>query len=171
MIFLYWEKIKKFIPAFQSRHPFLLSYSCNLKINREKERYVSLSLSPLFISSLHLREIGLSKIVWLAWLEGEIQMEWQKVYNETQMTDEWMDLHFKQSFGNRNSKVKLYDDSRVKIGKNILSKRLTTINNMIEYDWLNTSYNCYKVKCKGIFLSQQQRIAKIFHVLRILSLM
>ena len=33
------------------------------------------------------------------------------------MMDEWMDLNFKQSFGKRNSKVKIYDDSKVKIEK------------------------------------------------------
>ena len=35
----------------------------------------------LNISSLHLREMGISKIVWLAWLEGKSQKEWHEIYD------------------------------------------------------------------------------------------
>ena len=34
-----------------------------------------------------------------------------------------------------------------------LTNRLTLINNKIEYDWLNKSWNCYKLACKTIVLT------------------
>ena len=38
------------------------------------------------------------------------------------------------------------------VGKNILLNRFTHLNNLIEKDWLNLSFDSYKVKCKTIFL-------------------
>ena len=35
----------------------------------------------------------------------------------------------------------------------ILTNRFTLINNKIEYDWLNKSWNCYKLTRKSIFLT------------------
>ena len=63
-----------------------------------------------------------------------------------------MDLNFKQAFGTMINSVKIYDDSYIKIGKNILANRLTCINNWINYDWLNLSYLTYKVKCKQLLM-------------------
>ena len=49
-------------------------------VERERETCIPLSLSPssFFISSLHLREMGLSKIVWLAWFEWKSWSAWHK---------------------------------------------------------------------------------------------
>ena len=41
----------------------------------------------------------------------------------------------------------------LKVGKNVLMNRLTSINGLIEYDWLNLSRNSYKVKVKDLLLS------------------
>ena len=38
-------------------------------------------------------------------------------------------------------------------GLNILSNRLTAINNKIEYEWLNKSLNSFKLICKPLFLT------------------
>ena len=68
-----------------------------------------------------------------------------KIFNDTHQTDDWMDLNWNQSFNNRSTKVRN--------GKNILSNRLTILNNQIEYDWLNKSLNCFKLLCKSLFLT------------------
>ena len=34
----------------------------------------------------------------------------------------------------------------------LILNRLTCINNEIDYDWLNQSFDSYKVKCKSLFL-------------------
>ena len=64
-----------------------------------------------------------------------------------------MNLNWNQSFNNRGTRVKLFDVSNVRVGRNILSNRLTVINNKIEYDWLNKSLNSFKLICKSLFLT------------------
>ena len=54
----------------------------------------------------------------------------------TDVTDEW-----------------LHDESRIRIGKNILSNRLISINNLIDYDWLNLTEKTYKLKCKALLMA------------------
>ena len=40
-----------------------------------------------------------------------------------------------------------------RIGNFFLTNRLTSINNQIEYDWLNKILNIYKLICKLLFLT------------------
>ena len=74
-----------------------------------------------------------------------------KLYNDTKQTDDWDELNWNQSFNSRSTKVRLFDVSSKKIGRNLLSNRLTLFNNQIEYDWLNKSWNSYKLICKNLF--------------------
>ena len=70
-----------------------------------------------------------------------------KLYNDTLQSEDW-----NQSFNNSSNKIRLFDTSNIRIGKNILSNRLTIMNNEIEFDWLNKSLNSYKLICKSQFL-------------------
>ena len=47
--------------------------------------------------------------------------------HETNQSEEWMDLNFKQSFNARFTKVKMHDTSNLKIESNIMTNRLTFI--------------------------------------------
>ena len=76
-----------------------------------------------------------------------------KTYNSVDQNKDWIDIHFNQSFNNRLNKVNFYDNSNNKQGKNILCNRFTTINNKIEYAWLNLPFNQYKSKLKLLFLT------------------
>ena len=53
-----------------------LTLTLSLSCKRSMFFYMKLN-----ISSLHWRKMGLSKIVWPAWLEGKSRMEWQKCWN------------------------------------------------------------------------------------------
>ena len=64
-----------------------------------------------------------------------------KIFSDTHQTDDWMDLNWNQSFNNRSTKVRLFDVSNIRIGKNILSNRLTILNNQLN---INKSLNCFK---------------------------
>ena len=75
------------------------------------------------------------------------------MFNDEDHGDDWMDINFNQSFNNRYDKIKFFDVSKTKIGRNLLSNRIATINNNIEYEWLNKSWNTYKLKCKLLFLT------------------
>ena len=76
-----------------------------------------------------------------------------KIYNDILQSEDWVDLNWNQSFNARSNKIRLFDTSNIRIGKNILSNRLTIMNNEIEFDWLNKSLNSYKLICKLQFLS------------------
>ena len=45
----------------------------------------------------------------------------------------------------------------LKVGMNLISNRFYYLNGKIEMDWLNLSYNTYKVKCKNYF-SENKRL-------------
>ena len=58
--------------------------------------------------------------------------------------------------------MKIGDDQRKtnneKVGESVRRKesnvnRLICLNNLIEYDWLNLSFNCYKICCKDKLLN------------------
>ena len=52
-----------------------------------------------------------------------------KLFNTQSPSLEWMDLNFKQTFGQRQTKFLIINPSRFKIGNNILANRLTILNN------------------------------------------
>ena len=78
-------------------------------------------------------------------------LELFKIYNGDDDREDWLDLNFQQNFNERNDFINVIDTSRLKVGKNILVKRLTSINGLIRHDWMNLSFNSYKIKCKHLF--------------------
>ena len=74
-----------------------------------------------------------------------------KLFNDGQENEDWVDANFNQSFYDRCDKVKFFHVSNLKVGRNLITNRLTIINNKIKYDWLNKSY--YITTCKSTFLS------------------
>ena len=75
-----------------------------------------------------------------------------KIFNNPMYTKDWLSLNFQQTFNARINTLNLVDTSRLKIGKNIAVNRLILINGKIPYDWLNLTWNLFKIKCKGLFL-------------------
>jgi hypothetical protein len=75
-----------------------------------------------------------------------------KIFNNQLYFKDWLSLNFQQTFNARNNTVNIVDTSRIKIGKNIAINRLKIINGKIPYDWLNLSWDTFKVKCKKLFL-------------------
>ena len=75
-----------------------------------------------------------------------------KLFNNQTPSLEWADLHFKQTFNSRQSQFRVVKTSNYKIGNNILTNRLSVLNNKIVLDDLNLSLNTFKCKYKQIFL-------------------
>ena len=75
-----------------------------------------------------------------------------KIYNGGTMIEDWLDMNVQQNFNARNSKFHINDFSKLKVGNNILSNRLTCLNNEVELDWLNLSLIAFKLKAKKHFL-------------------
>ena len=80
-------------------------------------------------------------------------LELHRLYNSEDGSEDWINLHFQQNFNNRNDFINIFDNSKLKIGKNRLVNQLTLINGLVKYEWLNHTFETFKIKCKKMFLS------------------
>ena len=76
-----------------------------------------------------------------------------KTYNDSDQGKDWLALNFNQNFNARNPKFISADTSNYKIGRNITSNRLRTINNRINLTDLNDKMPTFKIKMKCLFLT------------------
>ena len=76
-----------------------------------------------------------------------------KIYNDNEQGADWLALNFNQNFNSRISKFITTDTCRFKIGKNIASNRLRTLNNKINLNDLNDKMATFKIKMKSLFLN------------------
>ena len=79
-------------------------------------------------------------------------LQLHRLFNSTNMSDDWLSLNFQQNFNGRSDKVQIYNVSRYKVGRNLLVNRFRNLNNKIDYLWLNESLNAFKIKCKQLLL-------------------
>ena len=75
-----------------------------------------------------------------------------KIYNDENSSQEWLSLFFNQTFNNRAMAANFIDNSKFKVGKNLIENRLTLLNNKINYQMLNQTYESYKITCKNLFI-------------------
>ena len=73
-----------------------------------------------------------------------------KLYNSTNMSDDWVELNFQQNHNGRNEKLLIFTTSNYKVGQNLLVNRFKALNNKINLNWLNESLNSFKIKCKKL---------------------
>ena len=83
----------------------------------------------------------------------KIKKKLYKVFNDKEQKDDWVDINFSMNFNNRCKNVLLTDMSSLRVGKNILSNRLSIISNKVDLSWLNQSYETYKVNCKRLLMT------------------
>ena len=83
----------------------------------------------------------------------KLSLQLYKSYNDNQQNETWLSLNFQQMFNNRTDTILIADESKNRIGKNIIINRLTILNGKVKLDWMNLSYDAYKLKCKNLFLS------------------
>ena len=87
-------------------------------------------------------------------MKYKLSIQLYKLYNNETQNDDWIDLHFQQNFNERNHRVQIIDSSKIRVGKNILTNKLSVITNQIEYDSLNMSYLTFKLQSKELFLNK-----------------
>ena len=83
----------------------------------------------------------------------KLSLQLYKSYNDNQQNETWLSLNFQQMFNNRTDIILIADESKNRIGKNIFINRLNILNGKVKLDWMNLSYDAYKLKCKNLFLS------------------
>ena len=75
-----------------------------------------------------------------------------KLFNSSNMTDDWVSLNDQQTFNGRNEHIHIYKKLNYKVGQNFLVNRFQPLNDKIKYTWFNDSFDSYKIKCKNLFL-------------------
>ena len=75
-----------------------------------------------------------------------------KLFNSNNMSEDWVSLNYQQIFNERNEHFQVVTKANYKVGKNLMVNRFRTLNNKINFSWLNGSYESYKIKCKQCFL-------------------
>jgi hypothetical protein len=73
-----------------------------------------------------------------------------KIFNENTASPDWIQLNFTQIQSRRQKFFECISDSNFKIGKSIISNRLSMLNKKIPLSWLNKSFEAYKIDCKKI---------------------
>ena len=76
-----------------------------------------------------------------------------KLMNQCSPDEEFMNLNFQANLNPRLKYQNFIKIQKFNVGNNILVNRLSSLNDKIEKDWLNLSYNTFKLKCKSLFLS------------------
>ena len=75
-----------------------------------------------------------------------------KIFNNSIPKEDWLDLNFQMLTNRRQTYFEIQNNSRYKIGNNILPNRFTCLNKKIELNMLNLAIVPYKIKCKNMFL-------------------
>ena len=76
-----------------------------------------------------------------------------KVYNQTDPSLDWINLHFDQILTSRQTEFLISKTNKTKVGLNILSNRFAILNGLIPLRWLNLNIDTYKIHCKKLFLA------------------
>ena len=61
-------------------------------------------------------------------------------------------LDLSSAFNIVNVNLLIFNKSNYKIRRNLLVHRFKTLNNKIDYSWLNDSFESFKIKCKTLLL-------------------
>ena len=75
-----------------------------------------------------------------------------KIVRDQIPSREWLALNHEQVFTSRQMNCIITSTSNYKVGFNIPTRRLGVINNKINLDWLNLSFDSFRIKCKKLFL-------------------
>jgi hypothetical protein len=75
-----------------------------------------------------------------------------KVFNNMILNRDWLNLNFQMINTSRQTLFEIQSCAVYKVGNNILTNRLSCLNRKIRLDFLNLSFETYKIKCKSLFL-------------------
>ena len=76
-----------------------------------------------------------------------------KIFNNESPQNEWLHLNFSQITTSRQTNFMTSKSNNLKLGINSLTNRLHHLNGKIPLEWLNKTFNCYKIECKKLFLT------------------
>ena len=84
-----------------------------------------------------------------------------KLYNNDTVEEEWISLNLQHQFSIRGNVFQVTKNNKLSMGNNIMINRMSILNNKIPLNWLNLSYESFKLKSKELFCNQMGRTKKI----------
>ena len=88
-------------------------------------------------------------------LDYKQALQLYKVVKNNVPTPDWININFNNIHTTRQTRFMTGKANKLKVGMNQISNRFYYLTGKIELDWLNLSYDTYKVKCKKLFLLKQ----------------
>ena len=83
----------------------------------------------------------------------KLALQLYKTYNIAVPSIDWMNINFNSINNFRQTKFAINKTNNLKVGMNVLSNRLWCLNGIIDLNWLNSSFETFKIKCKQWILS------------------
>ena len=87
-----------------------------------------------------------------AFMSYKLAIQLYKLYNSVNHSLEWVSLNLNQILTTRQTNFITLKTNKTKVGLNILSNRLHSINGLIPLTWLNQSICTFKINCKKLLL-------------------
>ena len=75
-----------------------------------------------------------------------LQLYW--TFNDQTPRQDWLNINQNIILSSRQSKFSINKPCRLKVGMNALSNCFNFLNIKIDLNWLNISYESFKIKCK-----------------------
>ena len=76
-----------------------------------------------------------------------------RIFNDSSYGEDWLQLNINQKLNVRNLNFITVENSRYKVGKNIVSNRFKILNNEFILSNLNDSYTYFKIKMRKQYLT------------------
>ena len=85
-------------------------------------------------------------------MDYKLALQLYRVVNNQVPVPDWVHLNLYNIQTRRQSTFATLKNNRLIVGMNTISNRFYHLNGKINLDWLNMSYDTYKIKCKNKFL-------------------
>ena len=85
-------------------------------------------------------------------MDYKLALQLYRVVNNQVPVPDWVHLNLYNIQTRRQTTFATLKNNRLKVGMNTISNRFYHLNGKINLDWLNLSYDTYKIKCKNKFL-------------------
>ena len=84
-------------------------------------------------------------------MDYKLALQLYRVVNNQVPVPDWVHLNLYNIQTRRQTTFATLKNNRLKVGMNTISNRFYHLNGKINLDWLNLSYDTFKIKCKNKF--------------------
>ena len=88
----------------------------------------------------------------------KLALQLYKTINNQTPSRDWVNLNFKTILTSRTTTFSINKSNQRRVGMNILSNRFWYLNGKIKLDWMNLSFDTFKIKCKKLLLWEKPEL-------------